>query len=274
MGTVALLRRYPVKSMLGEDVERAEVTGAGIVGDRVSALVDRATGKVASAKNPRLWRGLLDLRAETVGAGEVRVTAPDGTVVHGRDEDVDAVLSRLVGREVTLAHTPPEEAELDRSTPEEVLSGGLDAETTADVLRIGEHAPGTFLDFAPLHLIATGTLAHIGALRGKGPVAAVRYRPNLVVETDGSGFVENEWLGRVLTVGDELVLRTVAATPRCALPTLDHGGTGRDTDALRVPARHNRFVPYRGWGPEPCVGVYTQVVREGRVSAGDVVRLR
>ena len=61
LGTVAALRRYPVKSMLGEDVGAGEVTFSGLVGDRRLALVSRSTGKIASAKLPRLWRDLLTL---------------------------------------------------------------------------------------------------------------------------------------------------------------------------------------------------------------------
>jgi uncharacterized protein YcbX len=56
LGTVAVLRRYPVKSMLGEDLAACEATRRGLVGDRVLALVHCETGKVASAKNPRVWR--------------------------------------------------------------------------------------------------------------------------------------------------------------------------------------------------------------------------
>ena len=47
----------------------------------------------------------------------------------------------------------------------------------------------------------------------------------------------------------------------------------RDTEALRVLARHNRVVPMDGSGPEPCAGVYAQVLRPGRISVGDVVQV-
>jgi uncharacterized protein len=67
LGTVAVLRRYPVKSMLGENLQGSDVTGRGLAGDRALALVHRETGKVASAKNPRLWRGLLKLAATASG---------------------------------------------------------------------------------------------------------------------------------------------------------------------------------------------------------------
>ena len=52
LGTVTVLRRYPVKSMLGEDVDAGEVTFTGLAGDRRLAVVSRTTGKIASAKFP------------------------------------------------------------------------------------------------------------------------------------------------------------------------------------------------------------------------------
>jgi uncharacterized protein len=61
LGTVTALRRYPVKSMLGENLDASDVSHRGLARDRRLALVSRRTGKVASAKYPRLWRNLLTL---------------------------------------------------------------------------------------------------------------------------------------------------------------------------------------------------------------------
>jgi uncharacterized protein YcbX len=44
-GSVVGLWRYPVKSMMGEEVNAAEVTERGLVGDRRFAVVDAETGK-------------------------------------------------------------------------------------------------------------------------------------------------------------------------------------------------------------------------------------
>ena len=55
--------------------------------------------------------------------------------------------------------------------------------------------------------------------------------------TEAEGFGGNDWLGRDLRVGDDLVVRVIARTPRCAVPTLAHGALPRDTEALRVPGR-------------------------------------
>ncbi|MFB4281131.1 MULTISPECIES: MOSC domain-containing protein [unclassified Nonomuraea] len=250
---VETLRRYPVKSMLGEEIAESEVTERGLGGDRARAVLDVATGKIASAKNPRLWRGLL---------------AIEGARVPG-----DAELSELLGREVRLIDVPPEGAELERSVPEEVLAEGIEAEVPHTMTTIGTGSPeGTFFDFAPVHLISTSALERIGALGPRGHVEALRYRPNLVIATEAEGFVENDWVGRGLRVGDDVLLQVIVATPRCAVPTLAHGSLGRDADALRTVSRHNR-VPVFDLEPQACAGVYARVVRPGLVRKGDQVRL-
>lgn len=57
------LWRYPVKSMMGEELNAAGLTERGLLRDRAYALVDPSNGKVVSAKNPRKWGRLLDSRA-------------------------------------------------------------------------------------------------------------------------------------------------------------------------------------------------------------------
>jgi uncharacterized protein YcbX len=61
--TIRSIFRYPVKSMLGEEIDSAAVTARGLAGDRAYALVDAQSGKVASAKNPRKWGRLFECSA-------------------------------------------------------------------------------------------------------------------------------------------------------------------------------------------------------------------
>jgi len=278
LGTVAVLRRYPVKSMLGEDVDVSDVTFTGLAGDRQLAVVSRATGKIASAKFPRLWRDLLTLSASAAGDpaadGAVRITLPEGKAIWSSDAGVDAVLSGLLEQPVTLTATVAPGAALDRAVPEAVLRDGVDAQVPAELMEIGGGGPpGSFVDFAPLHLLTTSTLDRIAQLSPHGQADLERYRPNVVICTAGAGFTENDWFGRILRVGDDLVLRVIARTPRCAVPTLAHGALPRDPDALRVLARHNRVEPLDSLDPEPCAGVYAEVLRPGRIRTGDPVRL-
>ena len=275
------LWRYPVKSMLGERITAAAVTEQGVPGDRRLALVDRETGRIASAKAPRLWRGLLRCSASTE-AGEagaptasVRIDIPGAKPLWHTDADVDERLTAYIGRTVHLSGVREEGAALDRSVPEAVLAAGLDAEVDAALVHLGGAAPaGTgFVDFAPLHLITTSTLDRIAELSPRGAVELERYRPNLVLRTEEPGFVENEWLGREIRIGKRLRLLVIAHTPRCAVPTLEHGDLPRDVAALRTLAEHNRIRPMPDAAEEPCAGVYAQVLAPGGIVEGDRVLL-
>ena len=50
--SLASLWRYPVKSMMGEELNSAIITERGLLGDRSYALLDMETEKIVSAKNP------------------------------------------------------------------------------------------------------------------------------------------------------------------------------------------------------------------------------
>ncbi|MEU8922222.1 MOSC N-terminal beta barrel domain-containing protein [Kitasatospora sp. NPDC048545] len=261
-GTVERLRRYPVKSLLGEELAEVMVTGRGLAGDRSRALLDLSTGRVASAKHPRLWAGLLGYAAAATADGGVEITGPDG-----RDAG-EAELSEALGRKLVLVAERPPGATVERAVPEEVLAHGIAAEVGFTVSELGRAAPdGGFFDYAPLHLITTATLRATGS-------EAERYRPNLVIRTEGEGFVENAWVGRELAIGPTLRLRVLAPTPRCAVPTLRHGPLPRRPDALRIPAERNRVVPLEGMPALPCAGVYAQVLAAGRIRTGDELRVR
>src|SRR5215470_17326628 len=110
LGAVVSLWRYPVKSMMGEELEIAQVRDHGLLGDRAYALLDSSDGKVATAKNPRKWPNLFAFGAafvEPTGSGghlpPVRITLPNGTRVSSQQADLNQVLSKSLNREVTLA---------------------------------------------------------------------------------------------------------------------------------------------------------------------------
>ena len=53
-GRIKEIWRYPVKSMGGESLQNTTIIEGGILGDRGYALIDQTTGKIASAKMPKL----------------------------------------------------------------------------------------------------------------------------------------------------------------------------------------------------------------------------
>lgn len=263
---VAELRHYPVKSMLGESLDAAAVGAQGLAGDRRWAVLDEQSGRVASAKQPRLWRALLSATAQVVD-DEAWVSLPgwsDPLAVS--DPQLAVALSALLGRPVRLSDQPRGGAGIERADPDEVLDRGMAAEVSSPELLLGQAVTGpTFLDYAPLHLMTAATLTRTGR-------ATARYRPNLVLSggLDQRPFAENDWVGATISVGEEVRLRVVLPTPRCAVPTLAHGALPPDPDALRVLMAANRIeVP--GFGVLPVAGVYAQVEQSGQVRTGDVV---
>ena len=278
VGTVTAIWRYPVKSMLGEEIGASAVTDQGLLGDRAYALVDAETGKVASAKNPKRWPNLFQCHAELAeppeSAGKmppVRIRLPDGTEVSSDEPSVDDTLSDMVGRRVTLESTAPSEAVFEEYWPDmEDISPEGHRDTVTDE-RLGMAAPpGTFFDLAPMAVLTTATLERLGELYPQGSFDVQRFRMNLIVEPDADGFVENEWIGHTLAVGDGVSLPVTLADPRCVMTTLPQGDLPKDPSILRAAAQHNRLdIP--GVGLYPCVGVYAGVASGGTVRRGDPV---
>lgn len=292
MAEVRGLYRYPVKSMLGETLEECVVGPAGVVGDRGYALVDESDGKMASAKNPRKWGDLLGFAAtyvdEPVADGPrppVEITFPDGEVVRSDAADCDALLSKALGRTVHLAVGSPEQRsfeevwpDMDGLAPEEFIAQTTvghepSGEVVSDIPAGMFAPPGTFFDLSVIHLLTTATLAHLEALSPEGTFDVRRYRPNLLLDDAGEGFVENDWVGRTLAIGaDGAGVAVTLPTMRCVMTTLAQGDLPQDRSTLRTIAQHNR-VEITGFGTWACAGAYADVASPGRVRRGDPVQL-
>ena len=264
LGSVVSLWRYPVKSMMGEELNAARITERGLVGDRAYALLDTATGKVASAKNPRKWPNLFDCRAafvEPPGAKlpPVRITLPDCDVVTSDEGNINQVLSKAVGRDVVLETTAPSEPGLEEYWPD--MAGLAHRETVTDE----SLPPGTFFDCAVVHALTTATMNRLSGLYPAGRFEVRRFRPNIVVElvSGEENFVENAWIGHTLTIGGEVWLSVTGLCPRCVMTTLAQGDLPRDPSILRTAAQHN----------QANVGIYAAVLRGGTVRRGDAIKL-
>ncbi|MEO8450848.1 MAG: MOSC N-terminal beta barrel domain-containing protein [Gemmatimonadota bacterium] len=270
VGRVGSLHRFPVKSMAGEDLTTAAIGGTGLRGDRVYALIDRETGHVISAKRPRRWPGLLDYHARLGehpdGAPDlppVVITCPDGTSMSRvPGPELDALLSARLGRSVSLTSTPPEGASFEYHWPDQpnlLYQGRLYRD------ELTEHVmpPGTFFDSGILHLVTSATLMELRSRVPGSRFEPRRFRPNIVIETAASGFVENDWVGRVVRIGDAVRIRIVKPCIRCVMVNLDQAGLGPDPAVLAAAFEHNGGN----------VGVKGDVLSVGRVRVGDPVAI-
>ncbi len=287
VGTIGALWRFPVKSMLGEQLDTTEVSTSGLPGDRAYALIDATTGKVVSAKNPRLWPNILGCRAvflEAPGVGEnpppVRITFPDGTSVTSDTADADIVLSDFFGRKVRLAQSAPSDFTIDQYHPD---VDGLDPAGNRDTMveaRVGSAyfseeglaspvPEGAFFDLFPLSVLTTSTLERLRELAPQTRIDERRFRLNVIVAATDSGFVENSWPGHRLRIG-EVSVEVRQPDPRCVMTTLAQEDLPRETDVLRTLVRHNR-IDVGGDGLFPCAGVYAVVASPGTIQCGDPV---
>ena len=278
-GSVIALKRYPVKSMMGEELNAVEVNEVGLLCDRAYAIVDSSDGKVASAKNPRKWPDLFHFRAEFVNSPQpgskpppVRITLPDGALVTSDQADISQILSRVLSRTVTfdpVNHRPQEVATMI-SRPGSIAKAeeywpdieGLDHRDTVTDFALPE---GTFFDTAVVHVLTTATLDRLRDAYPQGRFETLRFRPNIVVQTKNGekDFVENAWIGKVLAVGDTVRLSITSPCPRCVMTTLPQGDLPKDVGILRAAAQHNKAN----------VGVYASVLLGGKVRCGDSVSL-
>jgi uncharacterized protein len=288
VGTVGALWRFPVKSMLGEELDQVDVDAGGIVGDRAFALVDMETGKVASAKHPKVWPDLLRCRASYVASprvdepsSPVRIELADGSSIMSDAPEVDAVLSRFFGRRVRLARAAPEDFTIDQYHPdqEDLDPQGHRDEVTETKLgnalftEVGMPSPlpeGSFLDVFPVSVITTSALDHLGELQPESTFDVRRFRMNVIVDTAAEGFVENSWIGGAIDVGERVKLAVPAPDPRCVMTTVAQEGLARDPQVLKALAQHNR-LNFAGAGLYPCAGVYAVVASSGTIRTGDPV---
>ena len=287
--TVAEMWRYPVKSMRGERVEVSDVADAGFTGDRAYAVIDPGTGKVGSAKHPRLWGALLQCEAQYVTmprADEqlpsVSITLPNGDETGSEDPHVDERLSAVFGRPVQLTTIAPEGngylavwPEMDGVMPSEfreqnAVEGAEPEGTLTDLSLAMASPPGTFFDVAALHVLTMATLERLGELEPASQFAVERYRPNIVIESTEEPFAENGWSGASMRFGGVLTASVLLPTMRCIMTTLAQGELPRDNEVLRTVTRHNR-VEIPNLGTWSCVGAYAVVTTPGRVQLGDEV---
>jgi uncharacterized protein len=274
--TVATLWRYPVKSMMGEELNGAEITTGGLLGDRAYALVDVETGKVISAKNPKKWPDFFAYRAAyTVppaqnGLPTVWITLPDGTVLRSDQSDIDYNLSRALGNKVMLQTQSPKDAKLEQFWPEyEGEANEVSSEAVA-----GDAPQGTFFDYAALHLLTTSSIEAMQSHYPEGRFEVRRFRPNIMLDTNGqAGFVENDWVGKTIKIGDNLRLQITDPCPRCVMPTLAQGDLPQDNGIFKNGIAKNKpLVPFAG-KELPSVGVYARVLTPGWVKRGDGVSI-
>lgn len=265
IGVIAAIHRYPVKSMMGEELNATRIGTKGLLGDRVFSLADPADGKVASAKNPSKWPALFSYRAafarplDNGALPPAQITFPDGSSISTEDKEIESKLSGSLGKPVRFLAGAPSSGTLEEYWPD------IDGLARRDVVTDEAMPPGTFFDCAAIHFLTTATLESLRASYLEGRFESRRFRPNFVIETlpDLKGFPENEWDERVLAIGDEVKIKITGPCGRCVMTTLAQGDLPKDTGILRAAAKRN----------QARVGAYASVLQGGGIRRGDIVSI-
>lgn len=258
---IASIWRYPVKSMMGEELNACDVTEKGLLGDRAFGVIDNETGKLANAKNPKKWPNMFHYRAtfieppqESAHIPPVRITFPDGRTIVSSDEDKNESLSKSLKRNVYLSSPSSTDVQFEGYIPEEIEE--LEDKGT---IFTRTSPKDTFFDIDVVHIITTSTINYLRKLAPESRIEPCRFRPNLIIEVpDIDGFIENEWIGKTLTIG-EVQLKVSQETKRCIMTTLAQGDLPKDPEVLRSIVRNNAG----------SFGVYASVIKPGRINIGD-----
>jgi uncharacterized protein YcbX len=244
------LWRYPVKSLQGEQLDSARVEDDGLLGDRRWGIEDQDTGRILTARRrPEL------LAAAASYDGDVPlISLPDGRLATGPGSRTDRMLSEWLGTSVSLVSSvgkDPGRAEF--------FADATDDTSQAIEWTMPAHR---FVDAAPLLLLTTSSLRIGEALHPDGAWDPRRFRPNLLIDVEGEGWVEDQWIGQPLRVGTATLVATEQCI-RCTMVTRPQPGLDVDVDVFRTLARHHvgRF------------GVWSEVLMAGKVSLGDVASL-
>lgn len=244
--------RHPVKSMQGEDLPVAEIESDGLRGDRCWGIRDETTGKILTARRAP---ELLFAAATLSGDETPMITLPSGETCRGPGAEIDAALSEWLGKPVRLvrsADLPPAPAEYF-ADPTDDASEAIEWTMPA----------GRFVDAGPLLVLTTASLRTAASLYPDGDWQLRRFRPNLVVDVDGDGWVEDSWCGRATLHVGTVQLRPDELCIRCTMVTRPQPELDDDRDIFRTLARNHaaRF------------GVWTAVTAGGTVRVGDEVRV-
>ena len=244
----------PLKGARHSALDLVELDGDGAVGDRVFCLVDPAEGRVLrTVQHP----GLPAVLARWHESG-LEVALPSGERAVGVPEDAgESVVCDYWGRRV--------EVRLQDGPHAALLSGHLGLP-----LRLAAVPRGGVVYGGAVSVLGTASLRELA--RGLGPAAhgldPARFRATVVVETGGTPFAEEQWLGRELALGSARI-RVSDRIPRCAVVDLHPTAGGSDLPVLR---ELGRLRP-PGTPAALCLGVDAGVTTPGVVRPGDPVLL-
>jgi uncharacterized protein len=240
IGTLASLRRYPIKGMTGEELAAARVTFAGLLGDRVYAFVDE------NNKSSFPWMTARQ--------------ASDWLLFQPRFLDPLAIEEEIPGTERYAAEVVCPQGE-KFTVGDAAFIHYLNQRYNRSLrLRFSERS---MTDAAPVSVIGLATVCALSEETGL-TLDPRRFRANFCVRWErDEPFFEDQLVGRALRIGEKVTIQIVKKDGRCVVITLDPETAAPSPVVLEKVAREHGG----------CAGVYGAVLREGVIRADDPVYL-
>lgn len=121
---------------------------------------------------------------------------------------------------------------------------------------------GRFVDAMPVHVLTTASVRTAARHYGNDSWPVRRFRPNVVIEAAGAGWLEDAWCDEIVRVGAVTLVGRKPCT-RCTMVTRPQEGIAEDRDVFRTLAREHggKF------------GLLCDVVAVGQIVVGDAVAL-
>jgi uncharacterized protein YcbX len=258
VGTVESLWRYPVKSMRGEELREIFVGYAGIYGDRLFAFESSANDRGFPFFTGRDHRQIIryrprfrhpDKAARPINFTEALRCSPNVNPISATVADLMTDVETPDGK--TFA--------IDDPRLIDHLRANADVNHELTLLR----SDNAMTDCRPLSIFAIQTAKTIGNEAGVD-VDKRRFRANIYLNLNaGDGFAEDQFVGKSLRIGSNVIVQVLQRDGRCMMITLDPDTAEKTPAILKVVAQAH----------EGMAGVYAAVLTQGIVRCDDSVEL-
>lgn len=241
LATIKQIYLYPVKSMRGVEVNEAHLSLNGFVGDRRYAFVQQ---DLAGTDGFPWMTGRERPKMILYEPRLVRAPTPE-------DWDVPIVVRTPEGREFELG---------DPRLRDEIA--GMYGH---DIFLL-KTKRGNF-DSQHVSIFSYATLRDL-EFESSAAIDHRQFRANLYIEPNGDPFCEEDWIGRVLRIGDPssssgAMVGVTKKDSRCMMINLDPDTAKQNPAVLRTVARYH----------DECAGIYANVIAAGIVRVGDSICL-
>jgi uncharacterized protein len=238
VGHIKEIIRHPIKSFRGESIQQSKIMTYGLYGDRSHAYLDDT--KNGNFLTITQYNEMVKYKSRFVGEEtmeeypKVEVMTPEGKVFDWDDQELINEMETKSKRKISTRKYTPSHVPIGPIAVEHIL------------------------------LATDASLNKLQELWGKDEVDSRRFRPNLFLSLkDKVPFIEEEWIGKRIKIGNEVEIEFVGHCKRCMIITVNPENAERDSSLHKtvIKERSNNF------------GVYASVIKTGDIYVGDEVQL-